>query len=350
MQQSNTEIRTKKERNINQDLIRVLSMLCVIAVHTYPKPLASNVIFTTIFMNLLFTCNGNFYMLSGHLNLRGRFETKRDYQNYYAKKFISIIIPFFLISCAMAVYELLTKGAEEITLLVLVKKIYVMFMSENIKIHLWFIYPLLGMLLAAPFLAKLFQAMSDWELKLLLWLALLWNTVSIYLTADWGIGFSGCSWILVDWMLAFFAGYYSERVIGADNKRKWYVLGAVCFIINIVGMVLLQEKYMHGNDLAPLYVIFNIAFYSFLKNEIKINSGKVRSVIQFVARHSFTVYLIHWIVKLQITPMIVTAERATICFCESVIVTSVISLLLAFVIDTALLFPLQKALRRKMVK
>lgn len=99
MQHDNAEISTKKERNVNLDLIRVLSMLCVIALHTYPKPLASSVIFTTVFLNLLYTCNGNFYMLSGHLNLKGKFEKKSDYQNYYAKRFISIILPFLFISC-----------------------------------------------------------------------------------------------------------------------------------------------------------------------------------------------------------------------------------------------------------
>lgn len=340
----------KKERNSNLDLIRILSMLCVIALHTYLRRPSPNVILTAVLLNLLYTCNGNFYMLSGHLNLKRSFATKRDYKNYYAKRFISIIVPFFFISCVMAVYELTVKGQEAFTPFVLVKKIYVMFMGKNIQTHLWFIYPLVGMLLAAPFLAKMFHAMSDWELSLLLVLALLWNTVRIYFAEDWGIDFSGCSWMLADWVLAFFAGYYSERVIKEEKKKKWYVLGAVCFAINIVGKILLQEHYMYGDDLAPLYMIFNIALYTFLKNEIKIRNRSVISAIQFVARHSFTVYLIHWIVVFQITPMIVTTERTAVYFCEGTAVTLVISLLIAFFFDTAVLFPLQRVLRKKMVR
>lgn len=74
------------------------------------------------------------------------------------------------------------------------------------------------------------------------------------------------------------------------------------------------------------------------------------SAIQFVARHSFTVYLIHWIVVFQITPMIVTTERTAVYFCEGTAVTLVISLLIAFFFDTAVLFPLQRMLRKKMVR
>ena len=40
-------------------------------------------------------------MISGKFNLRKNFESKSDYYNYYTDKFISIIVPYGIISCIL---------------------------------------------------------------------------------------------------------------------------------------------------------------------------------------------------------------------------------------------------------
>ena len=80
-------------RNSSLDFIRVMSMFFVIAVHTSPKPLSWSPTFLTAFQMLLLTCNSNFYMMSGELNLQKRFEGPKDYKDYYVNKGISILFP-----------------------------------------------------------------------------------------------------------------------------------------------------------------------------------------------------------------------------------------------------------------
>ena len=67
------------KRNIHFDLVRVIAMTLVIAVHSNPKPFAETSLAGICFYTILYMCNGLFYMLSGNLNLRKEFSTKKDY-------------------------------------------------------------------------------------------------------------------------------------------------------------------------------------------------------------------------------------------------------------------------------
>lgn len=73
-------------------------MFFVIAVHTSPKPLSWSPTFLTAFQMLLLTCNSNFYMMSGELNLQKRFEGPKDYKDYYVNKGISILFPYLAVT------------------------------------------------------------------------------------------------------------------------------------------------------------------------------------------------------------------------------------------------------------
>ena len=59
-----------KERDVRYDVIRVVAMMFVIAVHVNPKPFNSFPWFKDIFDYIVYTCNGMFFMLSGFFNMR----------------------------------------------------------------------------------------------------------------------------------------------------------------------------------------------------------------------------------------------------------------------------------------
>lgn len=54
---------SKTSRNLNIDLMRVIAMIFVIAIHINSKPAAENPWFTSAFMAMLYFCNGWFYFL-----------------------------------------------------------------------------------------------------------------------------------------------------------------------------------------------------------------------------------------------------------------------------------------------
>lgn len=149
-----------QNRNINLDFIRILSMIFVIAIHTEPKPLADNVLFTSILTTILFTCNSNFYLLSGQLNLQKSFSTPNDYKKYYTHKIITILFPYITITCFLSIWNMIA-GGDIITLSSFTINTYKALMNGNADGHLWFMYPFIGLLLSAPFLSKLFQKMTD---------------------------------------------------------------------------------------------------------------------------------------------------------------------------------------------
>ncbi len=333
-------------RDISLDFIRVVSMIFVIGAHTSPKPMARSPLFTAAFLMILLTCNSNFYMLSGELNLSKRFETAGDYRRYFAGKAVSLLFPYLLVTAMLTVWNMAVSGGE-ITLSSYVKHLYLDIMAENNKIHLWFMYPLVGMLLSAPFLSRMVNAISDTELHIMFVIGILWGIVSIYFTADWDVGFAYSDWLWDGWSLTFFAGYYSRRVIKEENKAVWYGLGLICFVINLLGTRLIPQHNKHWTDLAPAFLIFSMAAYTFLKNEIPIKGELPRRVIFFLASHSFTVYLVHYNVISSVTVKILRPVKPAVCFFLSAAVTFAVSLLIAVVLDGCVIHPVQRYLKNR---
>ena len=169
-------------------------------------------------------------------------KNKNGYRTYYLKKMIYILFPYILVTCILSLWEMIN-NQYTITFLFFIKHTYSSFMTANANIHLWFMYPLLGMLLSAPFLAKMLNHMEDREIKLLFAIGIIWGVVSIYFTWDIGFGFSYLGWILSGWMMHFFAGYFCERIINEKNRKILYIVGAIGFVITVLGTWLIPERF-----------------------------------------------------------------------------------------------------------
>ena len=88
-------------------------------------------------------------MISGKFNLRKNFESKSDYYNYYTDKFISIIVPYGIISCILVKIVDKPQGIKNFIYLCIQS-----FFSTNCQNHFWFMCCLIGMLVSAPFFGK----------------------------------------------------------------------------------------------------------------------------------------------------------------------------------------------------
>lgn len=339
----------KIKRDVNYDLMRVICMLFVIAIHVTQMPFSEDTLWGSACIILLFSCNNIFFFLSGRFNLNHTFECKEDYRKYYLKKLLTIVFPYLFVTCLRSAFKMYVVHTADVSggPGVYLRYTYEGLMSANSSNHLWFMYPLIGMLLTAPFLAKLIQKLADWELNLLFAIGIIWNAVKVYLTADFDIGFSYNSWMLSGWMLSFFAGYYIYRNVNQENKKKWYIWGIAGFGVSVLGQWLIPEHFKNATDYSVAFLIFTMALYIFIEKEVVIKNETVKQIIFFLARYSFLIYLVHGTVLSSITPRIVITNSVKWNYAGSILAAFMISLLLAMVIDTCILHPVQAFFKRR---
>ena len=334
-------------RDVRYDVIRVVAMMFVIAVHVNPKPFNSIPWFKDIFDYVIYTCNGMFFMLSGFFNMKKEFSTKEDYAVYYKKKITSILIPYVIMTFLLYGYEYYQ--SERIFKLGLyVEETINQLTALNSEQHLWFMYSLIGLVMSAPFLGKMLHAMSDWELKLLFWLSIGWNAVSIYLINDLGWNFHYGKWLMASWTIYFFLGYFQNRMINQGNKKNWYLCGIVGFLITISWQYILPIENHSDKDFAPAYIFFVIAMYLFLLYEVSIKRTWVQKIVHYIAKHSFTVYMIHYLVIQLIGDRFYVGNSAKIGFVMTWLCCLMISLMSAvifdFIVEKTIQNPLKKFL------
>ncbi len=321
-------------RNINLDLIRVIAMILVVMVHIPVMPFQNNDLIHNTLKTIFLSCNSLFFMLSGYFNLNETIYTKKEYKKYYIKKFFSIILPYIIISFLLYTWKFYILPRNKIETITFFSKFYQYFMSGKIEIHLWFMYPLIGYLISAPFLGKAFQKMTNQELKLLLKIAIIWNIVSINLSKNLNIEFAYSGWLLSGWIISFYAGYYCRRVINNKNKKKLYVIGIICFLITILCKTMIPNHFNNSNDLSFLFVLFTMSLFVFLEKEVKIKYNLSKRIISFLAKYSFLIYLFHWNVLFNIVLVIFKDATHIYSFLLITFLTVIISL--AFSIATKL--------------
>ena len=332
-------------REVRYDVIRMIAMMFVIAVHVNPKPFNSFPWFKDVFDYIIYTCNGMFFMLSGHFNMKREFHTKEDYWLYYKKKIISILLPYVLMTFVLHGYDYYWSG-RSFELRLFVEETINQLTSLNIEHHLWFMYSLIGLVMSAPFFSKMFHAMSDWEIKLLFWLSIGWNAVSIYLINDMGWNFHYGKWLMASWTIYFFLGYFHCRIINETNKKFWYLCGSIGFLITILWKYLLPVENYSDKDFAPAYTFFVIAVYTLLLNEVHINWEPTKKIISFIAKHSFSVYMIHYPIIQLIGDRFYVGHSAKVGFLLTYLLTFVLSMAAAVMFDLLVEILIQKPLKK----
>lgn len=334
-----------REREVRYDVIRVVAMLFVIAVHVNPKPFNSFPWFKEVFDYIIYTCNGMFFMLSGFFNMKKEFCTKEDYGVYYKKRILSILLPYVLMTFLLYGYDYYESG-RVFELRTFVEETINQLTALNSEQHLWFMYSLIGLLMSAPFFSKMLHAMTDWEIKLLFWLSIGWNVVSIYLVNDLGWNFHYGKWLMASWTIYFFLGYFQHRIIHENNKKFWYICGFLGFLVTILWQYILPIENHSDKDFAPAYTFFVIGMYTFLLNEVHIKWEPVKKLIGFIAKHSFTVYMIHYLIIELISDRFYAGNSAKVGFVLTYLCCFVISMAAAVIFDFAVEKVLQNPLKK----
>lgn len=332
-----------KDRAINYDCMRVLMSFFVICLHAGIASRLSHdnsiVILSNLISTFLVQCNGVFYMISGKFNLCKKFECKKDYINFYINKFISIIVPYGIVSCLLVLCEMII-SEQPWNFNGYIYQCYAAFFSTNASSHLWFVCTLIGMLASTPFLSKMASAMKDEELKILFGICIIWNVIAIYLTADLGISFGINGWFFWGWLFIYFLGYFCDRIVCDKNVGIFYCLGIIGFIITVLGMSFL-EIFKYSHDLSVGYVLFSMSCYLFMQRHLTIKNETLKKIlcplITYMAKYSFGAYMVH-IIVMHGVEIIFEGLWPTIIF------TFIFSYLVSILISNIIIKPIQAIL------
>ena len=279
------------KRNYSIDLMRVFLCLCVITVHSLNHfNIESGYVYSILTVFFL-QANGAFFMLSGYFNLSKEFNTVADIKKYYKNKVLYILFPFLAFLFVWGVWDYVHLN-NSFDILDFLTGFYHNVMYDAAETHLWFLYPLFGLLLSTPFLSKLFHNLTDKELKILWYITLGWDIVCFYLTTDLGISFRFLNWFVDGWLIYYFAGYYYRRIVVNESKAKWAILGILCFVLTNVGQLFLP-RFAGTTDIQPMFVIFCVSCLMFWDKAIKINNRIINKVIVFLSKHTFLIYMFH---------------------------------------------------------
>lgn len=334
-----------KERSINYDYMRVLMSFFVMGIHTTPWPdcfINSRILYYGI-RAFLFPCNGVFYMISGRFNLFKNFECKKDYINYYINRFVSIVVPYGAVTCLLVLLNIIITR-QVCNFNGYIYQCFEAFFSTNATKHFWFVCALIGILASAPFLSKMLKSMKDDELKVLFGVGIVWNIIAIYLVTDLGIGFGISGWFMWGWLFIFFLGYFCERIVNDRNIKLIYGLGILGFIVSVLGAIYL-ETFQYATDLSVGYIFYTMSCYLFLQRHIVINHRIIEyvlsPVIKYMAKYSFTAYLIHPFVLDNFTKRFVFPGDGVVQYLLSLLITFIASYIVSVAVFNILIRPLQ---------
>lgn len=178
--------------------------------------------------------------------------------------------------------------------------------------------------------------MKKGEIWLFLGIGLLYNSICTYapyvnLSFSWQYIFGG-------WAYYFMLGYFLEKVIDTEKKKKIiYIMGVVCFIISFV-----QKQFgLVGNihDLAPTFTMISCAMFLVLKREWRKENQFVGNCIIKLGKYSFGIYLVHNPVRYFLSERIpFAAEKFYLPnLLELTVCTIAVSFILSFLCENTLI-------------
>ncbi len=282
-----------KKRLIQYDVIRVMAMLFVICVHVKLKPFASHRYISSGLYAVFFTCNGLFFMLSGKFNLSKKFDDVSKMKQFYIKNFKKIVIPFIVATLFLALGNMIQ---NHMTISIFdYFRYYKHYMADVAPYSiLWFMYPLFGMLISAPFLAKMLQNMDEKQLKLLMIISLIW----VFITENLGMyGYATHmrNFFITSTLVYFIGGYCLDHITYKKLKPVHVILiGLVGLLVTIYIRVKYQFKSAY--DISLYYILFTFAVYWLGERFFDIKNHIVISIVETLAKYSFYVYMFHYII------------------------------------------------------
>lgn len=334
-----------KQRQYIFDYVRVFSCILVIGIHAtvslinYDKESV-----TYVFGCALQTISrwglALFYMLSGALLLNSR--QNESLVMFYRKRFLKVILPYIVYSLFYIFY--VNKSAFYIGGGVFGKAISFLYIVPYY--HLWFVYSLISLYIAMPFLRKMVQSLLPTELITLAIIMLVIRGIITY-TAYFEVDILITEFIFSGWVIYAILGYIIVQPWMIKKLKIVFCLGVISAVIAFV-ILLRFSDYLSAYfwDLDPLMILQVTGVFScFIIYQKRLTSiTRLNMIIAKIGRYTFSIYLIHaWILKCcRIWIQKLTIQNEIIIALLSLALCFTISLVIAIVVDELLLKNIQR--------
>ena len=271
------------KRDTYYDFVRICGMFMVIGVHAvgsikgYADSQLDNII-----VSIFEAINGLgvpiFFALSGKFLISHNFEGT-GLAKWYLKHFKRILIPYCVYGLVYVIYF---TGIEQHNIMGIPKMyVYDLLFTGFHNTH-WFIYSILGLYIATPFLYKMFHNMNDKEVAILLGSALGIN-ILCNIFSLWGLNLKLNDIIFnqsgVLWYILGYSTYRLRDKLSIVIKLRWLLM-----LIAIVGRTL----FAGFNAFSYMFVIAVM-----MERDMNNLPDRFKTIISFVSRYSYDVYLIH---------------------------------------------------------
>lgn len=289
-----------KERHVYMDWLRALAIVVVVGVHTASKILNNSTPdewvwhYANAIDSALRWCVPVFFMLSGALLLTGR---KGESTPLFLKKRVSkVLIPLLFWSAIYLGYNM-WELEESYT----IKEMFILFLTDNIYYHLWFLYVILGLYLMAPFLKILVDHMSKATFQIFLGFWVVFSVLMPLIPK------------FLEFEPAFSAGLFEPYIgyflLGAylvlyPIPKKWLpalgILAVAGYITTVWGTAALTEArgeldeffYEHYRPNNVLITLFLFAAFQAFESKLKPNP-----VITRISMATLGIYVLHPLVQ-----------------------------------------------------
>lgn len=329
-----------RERDLRYELVRSIAFIFMVGVHANGQFVlgdGSLENWVHAVTNVLFlSCNGLYFFLSGKFALGSKFTDQEDIKVYYKKKLIKFLLPMLIYMFLRTLFECRhTLGG---TLSAYLKNTWNTYSGQEY----WFLYVLVGNLLLAPFIGKALKHIDDRSIGLLMGILFFFNTLET-IGNNIGLGFAW-KFPLDGWSAYFYLGYCIERFFRTQKKRRLlYIFSIAAFLISVC-----QVRYgifaANVSDLSPAYLLMVSGVFMFLTNIYKGEHSKLTErIIRFIGKYSFAAYMIHLPV-LQRAATYIPDSYHLVHLLLLILVGSVGSLCIGFVLQTILVMPLVRLL------
>ncbi len=327
------------------DIIRVVSMFCVILLHCASNRLRvgmdsagwdiANVLTAAA------TCGvPMFFMISGALIL----SSKNTYSIKYTLKnrVLRLIVPMAVWSCIAVAVRLYTSEDTAVTLSNFYNEI-IYFFNKPVAVHLWFMYYLIPMYLISPALKVFVDNAKEGTVKyiLILWLIqLLSLTLGGILKEQNQLALANVNIIN---NIGFISGYLGYFLLGwylfnndVNISSRWLfviAVGAVVFIA--VGTVHITEYNGYYTETYKSYRSIFVAVLAcavfLILNRIKKVPDKLLPVISMLSSVSYGVYLSHNVI-IDLLNKWGFKNHSIVVMTETFVIASVSSILLVWIL------------------
>lgn len=288
------EVNQMKKRAANLDLLRIISMLLIILLHSIDHSgvieaadAAGGIIgwYTRFLYMLAQVCVNCYVLLSGYFLVTSKFRLQKLVALWMEVVFYSLAIRLVFIAT----------GYKPFSISSLISCFVPIFTGRY-----WFITIYFGLYFVSPFLNLLIHGMNRKQhltLNAILFV-LMSGMVSVapnFKGMNSGAGW-GLAWFVTLYLAAaWFRLYYQPTGKFAAKLFSWAGLAAIVTVLYEAGNVFSPIKSIAANwyryDSVPAYAMSLLVFAAFLNVEIK--SQSMKKLVSLIASTTFGVYLIH---------------------------------------------------------